>query len=481
MLATNPGQPSKPRAADQPPSEKRRRTGKDTTSHGPTLEVALVDIDLVVFGRYEIKAWFPSPYVIDQLEYRQATSAAKPPPQPEPATLRLKRQSNGRFLKKQLKSSRPTRHTHAFQEHPPDTLPTSPSHSTPPPETHDDDHRIQKHNRSPSPDSLSSLQSTSSPPSNHSDLHHPNHLLPVPPNHLYPSPQSHPSSLTSDPGPTTSHPASNHLLPHSRPPPALKLYVCDGCLKYLFSSESYLQHKSGKLIIREVDGSSAKLYCQCLCLFGKLFIDHKYIFFDVEGFKFYVLTEAGDEAGGRETIVGFFSKEKISYDGYNLACIVTLPPFQNKGHGTLLIEFSYELDRIEAEKGAGVFLEHSHKQVLGTPERPLSALGARGYLRFWTAVLVRFFRTLFTPPAPRAATKPSARRAAPPAETPIAISLEHISRSTRLRPDDVAFALEDEEEAFVITPRLVERVARKANVRRALLDPRHVLLNLWIL
>ncbi|OAV98456.1 hypothetical protein PTTG_08521 [Puccinia triticina 1-1 BBBD Race 1] len=515
MLATNPGQPSKPRAADQPPSEKRRRTGKDTTSHGPTLEVALVDIDLVVFGRYEIKAWFPSPYVIDQLEYRQATSAAKPPPQPEPATLRLKRQSNGRFLKKQPKSSRPTRHTHAFQEHPPDTLPTSPSHSTPPPETHDDDHRIQKHNRSPSPDSLSSLQSTSSPPSNHSDLHHPNHLLPVPPNHLYPSPQSHPSSLTSDPGPTTSHPASNHLLPHSRPPPALKLYVCDGCLKYLFSSESYLQHKmrceathppgrkvyqSGKLIIREVDGSSAKLYCQCLCLFGKLFIDHKYIFFDVEGFKFYVLTEAGDEAGGRETIVGFFSKEKISYDGYNLACIVTLPPFQNKGHGTLLIEFSYELDRIEAEKGAGVFLEHSHKQVLGTPERPLSALGARGYLRFWTAVLVRFFRTLFTPPAPRAATKPSARRAAPPAETPIAISLEHISRSTRLRPDDVAFALvssglavpkprpaatrsttpvseEDEEEAFVITPRLVERVARKANVRRALLDPRHVLLN----
>lgn len=33
-------------------------------------------------------------------------------------------------------------------------------------------------------------------------------------------------------------------------------------------------------------------------------------------------------------------KEKISYDDYNLACIVTFPPFQKKGYGMLLIEFS---------------------------------------------------------------------------------------------------------------------------------------------
>lgn len=38
--------------------------------------------------------------------------------------------------------------------------------------------------------------------------------------------------------------------------------------------------------------------------------------------------------------MAFFSKEKFSYDDYNLACIVTFPPCQNRGFGKLLIEFS---------------------------------------------------------------------------------------------------------------------------------------------
>ena len=33
-------------------------------------------------------------------------------------------------------------------------------------------------------------------------------------------------------------------------------------------------------------------------------------------------------------------QEKISYDDYNLACIIVLPPYQKKGYGMLLIEFS---------------------------------------------------------------------------------------------------------------------------------------------
>lgn len=37
-------------------------------------------------------------------------------------------------------------------------------------------------------------------------------------------------------------------------------------------------------------------------------------------------------------------QEKVSYDDYNLACIVTFPPFQNRGFGKLLIEFSTFLD-----------------------------------------------------------------------------------------------------------------------------------------
>ena len=33
-------------------------------------------------------------------------------------------------------------------------------------------------------------------------------------------------------------------------------------------------------------------------------------------------------------------QEKISYDDYNLACIVVFPPFRQRGWATLLIEFS---------------------------------------------------------------------------------------------------------------------------------------------
>ena len=36
----------------------------------------------------------------------------------------------------------------------------------------------------------------------------------------------------------------------------------------------------------------------------------------------------------------FRAQEKVSYDDYNLACIVVLPPYQKKGYGMLLIEFS---------------------------------------------------------------------------------------------------------------------------------------------
>lgn len=33
-------------------------------------------------------------------------------------------------------------------------------------------------------------------------------------------------------------------------------------------------------------------------------------------------------------------QEKYSYDDYNLACIIVLPPYQRKGYGMLMIEFS---------------------------------------------------------------------------------------------------------------------------------------------
>ncbi|OJT12859.1 Histone acetyltransferase KAT8 [Trametes pubescens] len=172
------------------------------------------------------------------------------------------------------------------------------------------------------------------------------------------------------------------------------LWVCDRCFKYMAEGLSWELHvkkcgrrsppgrkvyQRGAHIIWEVDGAKEKLYCQNLSLFGKLFIDIKTLFFDCDNFLFYILTDADSQ---RDHVLGFFSKEKVSYDDYNLACIVVLPPYQKKGYGMLLIEFSYELSRRAGK--------------VGTPERPLSDLGLRSYLTYWISTLVRFFRRLLS-------------------------------------------------------------------------------------
>ena len=45
----------------------------------------------------------------------------------------------------------------------------------------------------------------------------------------------------------------------------------------------------------------------------------------------------------------YFSKEKCSEDGFNLACILTLPAYQRKGYGKFLISMSYELSKLESK------------------------------------------------------------------------------------------------------------------------------------
>lgn len=53
-----------------------------------------------------------------------------------------------------------------------------------------------------------------------------------------------------------------------------------------------------------------------------------------------------------------------------------MPHCQRRGYGKFLIEFSYELSRREGKKG--------------TPERPLSDLGFRGYVTFWAIEVISY-------------------------------------------------------------------------------------------
>nr|XP_020460628.1 histone acetyltransferase KAT6B isoform X2 [Monopterus albus] len=197
-----------------------------------------------------------------------------------------------------------------------------------------------------------------------------------------------------------------------------KLYLCEFCLKYMRSKNILQRHtkkcgwfhppaneiyRKGNLSIFEVDGNVSRLYCQNLCLLAKLFLDHKTLYYDVEPFLFYILTK-NDEKGCH--LVGYFSKEKLCQQKYNVSCIMIMPQYQRQGFGRFLIDFSYLLTRQEGQAGS--------------PEKPLSDLGRLSYLAYWKSVILEYLYKHLDKH----------------------ISVKGISRATGMCPHDIAATLQ---------------------------------------
>ena len=201
----------------------------------------------------------------------------------------------------------------------------------------------------------------------------------------------------------------------------------------------------------EVDGRRNPLYCQNLCLLAKLFLGSKTLYYDVEPFLFYIMTE-NDDFGCH--FVGYFSKEKrgcgppppmqphtsfddnsndsqanggaidaeaeappvdpaLSNPGNNVSCILVLPVHMRRGFGRVLIEFSYLLTKVEGRTGS--------------PEKPLSDMGLVSYRSYWRQVLCTLLMEY----------KDRTEGDAPPE-----ISISDIAKTTGMTPDDIISTLE---------------------------------------
>nr|XP_029541376.1 histone acetyltransferase KAT6B-like [Oncorhynchus nerka] len=227
-----------------------------------------------------------------------------------------------------------------------------------------------------------------------------------------------------------------------------KLYLCEFCLKYMRSKNILQRHtkkcgcfhppaneiyRKDDLSVFEVDGNVSKLFCQNLCLLAKLFLDHKTLYYDVEPFLFYILTK-NDDKGCH--LVGYFSKEKLCQQKYNVSCIMIMPQHQRQGFGRFLIDFSYLLTRQEGQAGS--------------PEKPLSDLGRLSYLAYWKSVMVEY---LYKQPDKH-------------------ISIKGISKATGMCPHDITATLQNlrmidrQDGRFVVIrrERLIQRHMEKLRV-----------------
>ncbi|KAI1715718.1 MOZ/SAS family domain-containing protein [Ditylenchus destructor] len=251
------------------------------------------------------------------------------------------------------------------------------------------------------------------------------------------------------------------------------IYLCEFCLTFTKSRISLARHVQkcnltnppGDEIYRkdtisffEIDGRKNKSYAQNLCLLAKLFLDHKTLYYDTDPFLFYVLTEHDDQG---DHIVGYFSKEKESAEEYNVACILVLPPFQKKGYGRLLIEFSYELSKIEMKTGS--------------PEKPLSDLGLLSYRSYWFQTIVETLLEL---------TKNCTKISSPGEDgeddwdTQISVSVMDLCELTSIKKEDILSTLQLHdmnnyfrgEYVITLTQEMIEAYKKSASRRQLRVD-----------
>ncbi|KFY23770.1 hypothetical protein V493_05653 [Pseudogymnoascus sp. VKM F-4281 (FW-2241)] len=174
--------------------------------------------------------------------------------------------------------------------------------------------------------------------------------------------------------------SSSTSKPSAAPVPTLERNVDNVVLGDILFRAWYPSRHVKEIVGREVVEEKEMLerlylYCQNLCLFAKLFLDNKSVFFDVTGFIYLLLVHTNPTTG-EEQVIGFFSKEKMSWDNNNLACILVFPPWQHKGFGSLLIAVSYEISRRE--------------KIIGGPEKPISDLGKMSYIKYWSGEVARY-------------------------------------------------------------------------------------------
>ena len=229
-----------------------------------------------------------------------------------------------------------------------------------------------------------------------------------------------------------------------------ELCVCRWCFRYTCDRNKYARHTEcceygssprgtqiyghGGYSVWELDGEDDKLFAQNLSLFAKLFLDHKSVLFDVTTFLYYLLVYTDPHNPDDFHILGYFSKEKMSWDPNNLACILIFPPYQHKQLGKLLMGVSYKLSGWEWEGGR-----------IGGPERPLSVPGEKSYIRFWNERIARYF-LLGPPGAANGASKPPAKTSSAtktgkkrPAREEMTIN--EIGQATGMLVEDVITAL----------------------------------------